>query len=316
MERSVLFLPQRTAFCLSQAVYDAADALCVTLLPPDADEQTRLAAIAEAEVLVGEPTLDALTAAKKLRWLQLTWAGAERYTGGGFPKDVLLTTASGAFGETIAEHAMAMLLALCRRLPAYLRRNEWRDLGCEKSLSGATALVFGTGDVGTQIARRLKAFSARVIGVCRNTKLPRPYFDALATLDTAEAFLPEADFVIGALPHATQTAGYLSKQRLTLLKEDAVLVNVGRGSFLDTAALCECLRQKKLFGVGLDVFEEEPLPESHPLRGFENVVLTPHVAGIGFGHLPQTEQRIWQLVAENLRRYQDGAPLLNRVVFP
>lgn len=97
----------------------------------------------------------------------MTWAGADRYLHGGFPRGVLLTTASGAFGETIAEHAIGMLLALCRRLPAYARQGNWNDLGSERRVAGGTALIFGAGDLGGCIARRLQAFGVKTFGVCR-----------------------------------------------------------------------------------------------------------------------------------------------------
>ncbi|MFR2515065.1 MAG: hypothetical protein ACLS83_09385 [Oscillospiraceae bacterium] len=89
-----------------------------------------------AEAVIGEPTLEALQNAPQLRWLQMTWAGADRYLHGGFPRGVLLTTASGAFGETIAEHAIGMLLSLCRRLPSYARQKSWNDLGSERRVAG------------------------------------------------------------------------------------------------------------------------------------------------------------------------------------
>ena len=102
---------------------------------------------------------------------------------------MLLTTASGAFGETIAEHAIGMLLALCRRLPAYARQGNWNDLGSERRVAGGTALIFGAGDLGGCIARRLQAFCVKTFGVCRRTSPDRPGFDRLVRLDEAEALL-------------------------------------------------------------------------------------------------------------------------------
>ncbi len=282
------------------------------LLPGKNDPE----ALARAEVIIGEPSLEELRQAKKLRWLQMTWAGADRYLKGGFPKDVILTTASGAFGETISEHALAMLLSLCRRLPAYGRRSSWEDLGSEKQLTGGTALIFGCGDIGSHIARKLKALGVRTVGVCRNIKTPRVSFDVLTNLECAPAFFEEADFILCALPHSDETAGYFNKEKLSLLKEDAILVNVGRGSFLDTEDLTELLQEEKFFGVGLDVLEQEPLPSSHPLWSLPNVIITPHVAGVSLGHLPATEEKIWAICRENLGRYLKGEPLRNQVVLP
>ena len=149
------------------------DVFSVTALEMNAPVSQRLAEIQEAEVIIGEPTLEELREAKHLRWLQMTWAGADRYLKGGFPENVKLTTASGAFGQTIAEHALALLLSLCRRLTAY---HTWKDMGSEKQVFGSTALIFGCGDIGSQIAKHLKALGAHTIGVCQNPKCQRLVF--------------------------------------------------------------------------------------------------------------------------------------------
>ncbi len=268
--------------------------------------------IEEAEIIVGEPTIDELKQAKNLRWLQMTWAGADRYMNG-FPDNVILTTASGAFGETIAEHALAMLFSLCRRLPAYARKNDWDDLGSEKQIFGSSAIIFGAGDIGTAIAKRLKALGVQTIGVCRDLKKSRSFFDIRTNLENAIAFLEDADFLFCALPHNEQTNGYFDEEKLRMLKDDAVIVNVGRGSFIDTEALTKVLAEGKLFGVGLDVVNPEPLPQVHPLWTMPNVILTPHVAGVRFGHLADTERRIWDICAENLEKYLANQPLRNVV---
>lgn len=287
----------------------------VPTLRPSDSAQRRKEMLAQAEVIFGNPTVQELAEAEKLRWVQMTWAGADRYQNGGFPRIVRLTTASGAFGETIAEHALGMLLALCRRIPAYIRAGAWRDLGCEKQISGSTTLIYGCGDLGSSIARRLKALGSSTVGVCRDARRRRDGFDVLTTLACAELFLPEADFVLCAMPHTPMTAGYFDAERVALMKHGAVFLNVGRGSFADTAALTEALREERLFGVGLDVTDPEPLPPEHPLWTLPNAILTPHVAGVSFGHLPQVEQKIWEICEENLRRYLHGEALKNEVHF-
>lgn len=288
----------------------------VTALPVDATVQQRLSAIEDAEVIIGEPSLEELGRAKALKWLQMTWAGADRYLRGGFPNNVILTNASGAFGETIAEHVLAMVLSLCRRLPAYTRTGKWQNLGSEKRVKGATALIYGCGDIGSHVAGLLKSLQARTIGVCREPRKARVNFDVLTTLDCAELFFPEADLILCALPQTVETVGYFTKERLSSLKDDALLINVGRGSLIDTKALTELLQCGKFFGVGLDVLEQEPLPEEHPLWSVPNVILTPHVAGVGFGHLQETEEKIWTICKDNLNRYLAGKPLRNQVTVP
>ncbi|MDR0889387.1 MAG: D-2-hydroxyacid dehydrogenase [Oscillospiraceae bacterium] len=289
----------------------AGDSFTISTAPKD--PSARNAALREAEIIIGEPTFEELQIAKKLRWVQATWAGVERYTQGEFPRGVQLTSAAGAFGQTIAEHALAMLLSLCRRLPTYCRKSDWRDAGCEIPLFGAKALVFGAGDIGTYIARLLKAFGVKTIGVCRNTARSLPNFDSLCTLFDADKFLPTADFLLCALPHTKETLGYFSAERLGRVKSGALLVNVGRGSLIDTDALVKSLENGRLAGAGLDVVNPEPLPARHPLWQMPNVIITPHVAGIGFGHLPRTEERIWQICSENITRYKNGEQLRNAV---
>ena len=153
----------------------------------------------------------------------------------------------------------------------------------------------------------------KTVGVCRRISPGRPGFERLVRLDEAETLLPAADFVLGAMPQSPETAGWLSAERLALLPQDAVVVNVGRGSFLDADALARELQSGHLFGAGLDVTDPEPLPAAHPLWSLPNCILTPHVAGVSFGHLPQTEERIWRICAENLERYAAGEPLRNLV---
>lgn len=313
--RKLLLLSEQ-AETSEQILTEIPEGFTLCVLPPSASAEERKKEIADAEVIFGEPSAEELQCAKKLRWLQIFWAGYDRYLSEDFPKNVCLTNVSGAFGETIAEHMLAMLFALCRRLPAYGKDPKWLDRGTEKAVCGANALIFGCGDIGTETAKRLKALGVHTVGVCRNARSPRPYFDALTTLSCAEAFLPEADFVLCAIPSDSETNGYLNAERLELLKNDAVLINVGRGKLIDTDALTNCLKAGKLFGVGLDVTEPEPLPLQHPLYGIPNVIITPHIAGVGFGHLPQTEHKIAEICRENLQRYASGEPLRNVRIAP
>lgn len=291
----------------------------VTHLPPDSEPMMRYAAFRTAEVIVGEPTREELEMAPALKWLQLTCAGAERYVGDlDFPKGAQLTNASGAFGATVSEHVLAGVLTLCRYLPTYRTyqfRTVARPAGKEKLLFGAVAMIFGTGDVGSQTAKRMKAFGMKVIGVCRSRRPQSADFDRIITMAEADRFLPMADVVVGCLPETKLTRGYLGKERIDSMKNDAILVNVGCGSFVDTDALAAALQEDRLFGAVLDVTEPEPLPSDHVLRHLRNVVLTPHVAGPAFGGAEETERKIATICCDNIRRYASGWPLRNQVDF-
>ena len=164
------------------------------------------------------------------------------------------------------------------------------------------------------LAKRLRGFDCTVIGI-RRTGGMLPGFDEMHTLGELDDLLPRADVVAGCLPGTKETAGLLNESRLRRMKPSALLINCGRGSLIDTAALETALQEGRLGGCALDVTEPEPLPGESPLWNMENVILTPHISGASFGHVAETEDRIYALAAENLRRYLEGEPLLNRVDF-
>lgn len=258
----------------------------------------------DAEVVIGEPNPQLLSTAKKLKWMQITWAGADRYTGN-FPENVILTNASGAFGRIISEYTVGMILSQYKRLPEYYvnqKKKIWADLGSERSLLNKRVLILGTGNVGSTIAQKLHAFGTYNIGINRRGN-PAQHFHETHTLDTLDAYLPTADIVIGALPRTPGTIGLFDMRRMHLMKKDALLVNVGRGTMIVTKDLEKLLEEGYFSGVILDVVDPEPLPEDSPLWEYDRVLLTPHVSGIGFDHEPVTEAFIWDICRENLRRY-------------
>jgi phosphoglycerate dehydrogenase-like enzyme len=246
--------------------------------------------------------------------MQITWAGADRYTKN-FPEGVILTNASGAFGRIISEYTMGMILSQYKRLPQYYvnqKKQLWEDLGTERSLWHQRALILGTGNVGQNIAQKLQAFGAYTIGCSRSGK-PAPYFDETHPISQVDDLLPQADLVIGCLPRTRETEHLLDKRRLSLIPADALLVNVGRGATIVTKDLEELVQAGHFYGVVLDVVDPEPLPQDSPLWQNERVLLTPHVSGIGFGHEPATEAVIWDICFENLSRYARGEALMNQV---
>lgn len=274
------------------------------------DQNVMEAALRDTEVIIGEPDPKLLHTAKNLKWMQITWAGADRYTKD-FPAHVVLTNASGAFGRIISEYALGMILAQYKRLPEYYvnqKKRIWADLGPERSLLGKRALILGTGNVGGNIAQKLRAFGTCNMGFNQGGNCPE-HFDECHPLDILDAFLPQADIVIGALPKTPGTIGLLDYARMGRIRKDALLVNVGRGTMIVTQDLEKRLEEGHFSGVVLDVTDPEPLPESSPLWTCERVLLTPHISGIGFGHDNATEAAIWDICFENLRRFAAGLPL-------
>ena len=267
-----------------------------------------------AEAVIGEPAPALLHTAPNLKWMQITWAGADRFTRD-FPENVVLTNASGAFGRIISEYTMGMILAQYKRFPEYYvnqKKKVWADLGRERSLLGKRVLILGTGNVGASIAQKLHAFGTYNIGINRSGNCPE-HFDETHPLNGLDLFLPEADIVIGALPRTPFTQGLFDYSRMLRIKKDALLVNVGRGTMIVTKDLEQLLDEGHFSGVVLDVMDPEPLPETSGLWNHDRVLLTPHISGIGFGHEDATEAAIWDICRENLRNFAANQPLTHVV---
>ena len=274
--------------------------------------------LSDAEIIVGEPDAQQLAAAEKLRWLQLTWAGVDRYSRmKDFPEQVVLTNASGAFGVVISEYVIGALLSLYRAFPLMMRNQQkhcWREIEADTSIFGKTALILGTGNVGSSIARKLKAFDAYTIGVKRRpTSEQILCFDELHLTNELDELLPRADIVICCLPGTQETERLLNLERLKSMKKDALLINVGRGGLIANQDLVTVLSSGHLRGAALDVFESEPLPADSPLWDMENVIITPHIAGPSFGGNRYTQDIIWNIFTENLGRYLNAETLMNTV---
>ena len=264
--------------CLHIPVKGLREAVLAAL--PDAD---LTGTPADAEIVIGNPPMEALESNANLRLLQLHSAGTGRY-----PElyrthpHLAICCATGAYGHTVAEHMFASLLCLMKHLNEYAVQQQtarWKDLGAARSIRGANVLVIGLGDIGGAFARMCRALGAAVTGI-RRTPAPDPETaDRVFGLDQLDALLPSADVVACALPETPQTRGLLNKARLALLKPDAYLVNAGRGSLIDEAALLETLNEGRLAGVALDVLCTEPLPADSPLWHAPRILITPHVAG-------------------------------------
>lgn len=270
--------------------------------------------LSDAEVYFGADRR-ILEAAPGLRWICVPSAGVDVYADPAAARGVLLSNSSGAYGVTIAEHTVMVTLELMRRQADYngiVGRRDWvRDLPI-RSIRGSRVTLLGTGDLGREIARRLRGFApASVVGVNRRGRAEPGLFDAVHTLPALDALLPETDLLVMTLPGTAETAGVMDARRLALLPADAFLVNVGRGSALDQTALLELLRAGRLGGAALDVFEREPLPVDDPAWDCPRLLITPHVAGNMT--LPYTVERIAALFLEDFERYCADLPLLRRI---
>jgi phosphoglycerate dehydrogenase-like enzyme len=271
----------------------------------------------EAEVLFDFGPLElAPTLAQRphLRWIQATSAGVGRLVErvGLLESDVAVTTASGVHARPLAEFAVLGMLMFAKRTLDLLgdqREHRWERHAGEE-LRGKTVCVVGLGKIGREVARLARAFDMRVTGTVRDARgrsadeLGVDRLEAAAGLDL---LLPDADVVVLATPHTPETHALLDERRLRSLRDGAVVVNIARGDVVDEAALVDALRSGRLRGAALDVFQREPLPADSPLWDLPNVFVSPHSAST----VAQENERITDLFCANLRRYLDGAPLLN-----
>ncbi|HUP09271.1 MAG TPA: D-2-hydroxyacid dehydrogenase [Caldimonas sp.] len=263
------------------------------------------------------PPLDAiLAAAPRLEWLHQRGAGID-----GLARPVLeasrivLTNGSGNHAPNIAEHVLALMLAFARRLPALVRAQaavRWEPPGAHDvfELSGQALLVVGAGAIGTALATRAAALGMRVTGVRRSHAAAcPPGFGRVLAIDELDAGLAEADHVAIALPLTHETHHLFDGARLARMRRGAYLYNVGRGGIIEQAALIDALERGHLAGAGLDVTDPEPLPPESPLWRAPNVLITAHSSGL----TPHSLERYHALLAENLRRWLAGEPLINVV---
>ena len=269
--------------------------------------------IAAATVIFGWPRPEKMKGAASLKWFQTMWAGTDEYAGM-LPDGVLFTSSSGSNSRSVAEHMLASLLALCRRLPTYQdsqRAHSWKDEGPMKTILGGTVLVAGAGHVGSEFAKLCQALGARTIGLKRTVRGAIEGFDQVCPMEELDSLLPQADVVALVLPHSPATAGLMNGPRIARMKDDAILISAGRGTVLDQDALAQAMKAGKLWGAALDVTDPEPLPQDSPLWDTPRLLLTPHVAG-GM-RLEITRRRCVEMAQENLRRYLAGENLVNLV---
>ena len=271
------------------------------------------------EVVFGEPEYSTLRGMKNLRWIQMTWAGANKYTSvPDFPKDIVVTSASGAYGSVISEYILSGILALTKNLFSYREQTKnggWNKIPCDDTIEGKKVLILGTGNIGQETAQKLKCFGCYTVGICRTSCREQKYFDEIYTIDCLDVQLNSADIVVIALPGTAETAEMFDARRIAKMKKDTILVNVGRGFIVNTEDLTKALQDGVLRGAVLDVTEPEPLPQNHPLRQMENVLLTPHISGISWGENMLTRKRILDIFCENLKLDSSGEPKKNIIDF-
>jgi phosphoglycerate dehydrogenase-like enzyme len=227
--------------------------------------------------------------------------------------NVMLTNCKIIQGPEIADHAFALLLALTRDLHQIIPQKSTEDLARNRyqpiELRGKTAVIVGVGGIGSQIAQRAHAFGMTVIGVDPKEMPLNPYVSRMVPPDRIDTVLPLADVVFISAPHTPQSEGMIGSKQFEEMKQGAYFIAVSRGKVYNTGALVKALDSRRLSGAGLDVTDPEPLPKGHALWKFENVIITPHIAGQSDG----INARRMDLMKENILRFDRGEPLLNLV---
>ena len=275
-----------------------------------------LAAMADADALVcWTLSEDDLAAATRLKWVHRCAAGVEEFLTPAFlDRDLILTNSSGVHASNISEHVLGMMLGFARDFPALARaqaKHEWRQqerLGRVFELGGQTLLIIGYGQIGRALATRAKALGMRVFAVRRTLEAePDGVVERLSPVSDLIGLLSEADHVVNCLPHTRATQGMIDAAMFRAMKPGAYYYNVGRGPTTITADLVAALDQGQLAGAGLDVVDPEPLPADSPLWDHPNVIVTAHTAGA----TPHMWDRVFEIVEDNVARFQDRKPLRN-----
>ena len=283
----------------------------------ETEEQCRLLARSGAFICPGRAFSSAIARAcahsPTLRWIQMCSAGVEHVLAFDLPDRIRICRGGGLWNTPVAEHALAMMLALTRCVPEAERDRSLRrwDFAAAMrridALEGKRLLVLGFGEVGLTLAKRARAFDMRVTGLGRRPRV-QDGFDVFGGADL-ERLLPRADILAITLPGGIDTSRMVGERQLSLLPAGAILINVGRGTVVDAKALVDALTSGRLGGAGLDVTDPEPCPEDSPLWTFPNVVITPHVAG----ETPRWPDKVAHLVERNLKRFLDGGPLAHEI---
>lgn len=258
--------------------------------------------------VIGNLPVSLLETAPNLEFIQLTSSGADAYAGQNkIPAETVITTATGSYGIGIAEYMVAMLLNMMKKVPAYLDDQKaavWKDEGVVTTPMGKRVLIIGTGNIGTEFAKRMRAFGATLVGMRRRAGACPAEYDEICTIDQLKEELPKADVIALSLPGTPETRHLFDSETMKLCKKGAYLMNVGRGNVIPMETLLDPSVTERFGGIWVDVCETEPLPEGHPLFHASNVLLTPHITG--GNHLDVTIQNIFDICMYNMKAWING----------
>lgn len=254
--------------------------------------------------------------ATNLRWIHAPTAAVHQLLFAELVNsNVTITNSREVHGRVVAEHVIALIFALAKKIPqASLFQQKhiwgqeaiWRDGAHPREIAGATLGLVGVGSIGRRVAQMASALGMRVIAVREHVEKGSPEgVEAVFPPPAINEVLKQSDYIVLAAPLIAATHGLIDADRFAAMKPGACLINVGRGAQVDEAALVEALRTRRIAGAALDVFEREPLPADSPLWSAENLLITPHTAGL----TDKLWHRHYELFSDNLRRYVAREPL-------
>lgn len=257
------------------------------------------------------------TAARNLRWIHSPSAAVHQLLFQELVQSaVVVTNSSEVHAPVVAEHVLALIFALAKKIPQAVRLQQKHEWGQEtiwskpprpREVAEATLGLVGLGSIGQLVAKKASALGMRVVAVREHLKKKKPEgVDTVFASSAINELLAQSDFVVVAAPLTSETRGLMNAERIAAMKPQSYLINVGRGPLVDEAALAVALRSRRIAGAALDVFNQEPLPAESPLWDLDNLIITPHTASM----TEKLWQRHFQLFLQNLRRYLAGEPLL------
>ncbi|HEV8441268.1 MAG TPA: D-2-hydroxyacid dehydrogenase [Methylomirabilota bacterium] len=316
MPVTLLMLPPQTATTRGWASRLAAALPAISVVVAE-DSEHAARTVGDAEAAFGTMPPPLLRQAGRLRWLQAPQAAPPPgyYSPELIAHPVVVTNFREIYNDHIGAHIMAFVLAFARGLHHYLPQQwerQWRPAPLDTGvvhLPASTALIVGVGGIGAEAARLAATFGMRVIGVDARRREAPPGVAELHGPDALDSLLPRADFVILTVPHTPATEGFMNRARFQRMKPTAFFVNIGRGRTTRLDDLVAALQAGEIAGAGLDVFEQEPLPADHALWTMPGVLITPHTAGYG----PHLDERRFEILLDNSRRFVAGQPLRNVV---
>jgi phosphoglycerate dehydrogenase-like enzyme len=302
---------------MREAIRETLDPVAVVSYLPELEEHERAGALASADSVITWFTGDERNAPDEFKLLesvglvQLLSAGVDRVPFDRLPAGVRVASNAGAYADQMAEHVLAMALALAKRLPqchAAMARGEFDQQTLNRAIRGSVVAVLGFGGIGQASAKLFSALGAHIHAVNRSGET-HAAVDRIGTLDDLDLVLPTADIVVISLPLTRATQGLIGARELTLMKADAILVNVARAAIVDEDALYEHLCRNPLFSAGIDAWweeprEHEPFKPRRPFLDLPNVIGSPHNSGITAGSLAEAARR----AAENVGRHLRGEP--------